>query len=215
MATRSINGMPSPVPAPASAPVELLLITGSPRAGATSTAVLQTVAETVPADTVTAQMYFGAAALPHFNPDDDYDPPHPAVAELRALIADADALLFSTPEYAGNLPGSFKNLLDWTVGGTEIVGKPTAWINPAAAGRAEGAYAALRTVLSYTGADIVEAACVRIPVARSAIDTETLTVTDPTARAALATAVTTLAAHANQAGPHPFPASDDERHPNS
>ncbi|UGQ08964.1 NAD(P)H-dependent oxidoreductase [Yinghuangia sp. ASG 101] len=176
-------------------PVEILLITGSPRAGATSTAVLQTVAEVVGPGTADPQMYFGTAALPHFNPDDDFAPLHPAVAELRALIAGADALLLSTPEYAGDLPGSFKNLLDWTVGGGEIVGKPTAWINTAAPGRADGAYAALRTVLGYTGADIVETACVRIPVARSAIDTETLTITDPDARAALAAAVTALIDH--------------------
>jgi NAD(P)H-dependent FMN reductase len=39
----------------------------------------------------------------------------PAVVELRAAIAASDAVLFSTPEYAGALPGSFKDLLDWTV----------------------------------------------------------------------------------------------------
>lgn len=177
-------------------PVEVLLITGSPRAGATSTAVLQTVGDTVDPGAVTARMYYGMSGLPHFNPDDDYAPLHPAVAELRARITGADALLFATPEYAGGLPGTFKNLLDWTVGGSEIVGKATAWINPAAVGRAEGAYAGLRTVLSYTGADIVEDACVRIPVARSAIDTETGTITDPAARTALAHAVETLTRHA-------------------
>ena len=32
--------------------------------------------------------------------------------------------MFCTPEYAGGLPGSFKNLLDWTVGGGEIYRKP-------------------------------------------------------------------------------------------
>ena len=36
---------------------------------------------------------------------------------MRAAIAAADAVVFCTPEYAGTLPGSFKNLLDWTVGG--------------------------------------------------------------------------------------------------
>ncbi|HSA53381.1 MAG TPA: NAD(P)H-dependent oxidoreductase [Yinghuangia sp.] len=191
-------------------PVAVLLITGSPRAGATSTAVLQTVSETVEAGAVTARMYFGTGGLPHFNPDDDFEPLHPAVAELRTLIARADALLFSTPEYAGDLPGSFKNLLDWTVGGSEIVAKPTGWINTAAPGRAEGAYAALRTVLAYTGADIVEDACVRIPVARSAIDTETGTITDPVARAALAKAVETLVRHTRST---PLPAPEDRQPP--
>lgn len=51
--------------------------------------------------------------LPHFDPDDDREgaPPPPPVAELRAEVATADALLLTTPEYAGALPGSFKNLL--------------------------------------------------------------------------------------------------------
>ena len=50
-------------------------------------------------------------------------------------------MLFSTPEYAGALPGSFKNLLDWTVGGGETYGMPVGWVNvsgpasPTGAGR--------------------------------------------------------------------------------
>ena len=49
--------------------------------------------------------------------------------ELRAAIERAAGVLICTPEYAGTLPGSFKNLLDWTVGGTEISDKPVAWVN--------------------------------------------------------------------------------------
>lgn len=81
-------------------------------------------------------MYDGLAALPHFNPDDDADPLPVPVAALRAAIAEATAILICTPEYAGTLPGSFKNLLDWTVGGTEICDKPVAFVNAAAPGRA-------------------------------------------------------------------------------
>jgi chromate reductase len=74
-------------------------------------------------------VFDGMALLPHFNPDDDTEPLPAPVADLRARIAAADAVLFSTPEYAGALPGSFKNLLDWTIGGGEIYQKPVAWIN--------------------------------------------------------------------------------------
>lgn len=38
------------------------------------------------------------------------------VADLRAEIHRSDAVVVSSPEYAGALPGSFKNLLDWTIG---------------------------------------------------------------------------------------------------
>ncbi|MGH4015240.1 MAG: NADPH-dependent FMN reductase [Pseudonocardiaceae bacterium] len=89
--------------------------------------------------------------LPAFNPDDDHEPLHPAVADLRRQIA-ADALLFCTPEYAGALPGSFKNLLDWTVGGSEIYGKPVCWINASSVAAPTGgadAHASLAKVLGY------------------------------------------------------------------
>jgi chromate reductase, NAD(P)H dehydrogenase (quinone) len=78
------------------------------------------------------------SVLPAFNPDDDRDPLPASVAELRAEIAAADAVIFCTPEYAGNPPGSRTNLLDWIVGGTEISAKPIVWINVAATGRGGG-----------------------------------------------------------------------------
>ena len=96
--------------------MSLLLIGGSLRGGSGNAAVLQTVHELSPESTI----YGGLGSLPHFNPDDDREPLDHAVAELRAGIKAAHALLFCTPEYAGGLPGSFKNLLDWTVGGGEI-----------------------------------------------------------------------------------------------
>ena len=106
------------------ADVRILLISGSTRRGSGNTAALRTVQALAPAG-ITAELYDGLAALPAFSPDEDERPPGPA-ADLRARIAAAGALLFCTPEYAGTLPGSLKNLLDWTVGGGEIYGKPAA-----------------------------------------------------------------------------------------
>jgi chromate reductase len=129
--------------------------------------------------------------LPHFNPDDDYDPLAPAVVELRAAIAASDAVLFSTPEYAGALPGSFKNLLDWTVGGGEIYRKPAAWINASGLNAPTGgkdAHDSLRKVLGYTGEEIIEEACVRVPIARNLVDEDGV-IRDPEARARLARAL--------------------------
>jgi NAD(P)H-dependent FMN reductase len=91
-------------------------------------------------------------------------------------------VLFCTPEYAGTLPGSFKNLLDWTVGGGQLYGKPVAWINVAAQGRGQGAQDALASVLGYVGAVIVETACRRIPVDRAAVSQDG-TISDPRFRA--------------------------------
>ena len=124
-------------------------------------------------------------AFPAFNPDDDGDRLPEAAAGLRRQIADADAVLFCTPEYAGTLPGSFKNLLDWTVGGGEIYGKPAASINVAAPGRGKGAEDTLAVVLGYVGAVVIDPACRRIPVDRAAIGPDG-TVTDPEFTAAIA-----------------------------
>lgn len=141
----------------------VLLVSGSTRSGSTNTAVLHT-AQTVTPDGVTTALYRGLAELPAFNPDDEQGTLPPAAVDLRQQIAAADAVLFCTPEYAGTLPGSFKNLLDWTVGGTEIYRKPVAWINVAAVGRGAGATASLELVLGYIGAEIIKPACIALPV---------------------------------------------------
>ncbi|MCX5197623.1 NAD(P)H-dependent oxidoreductase [Streptomyces sp. NBC_00249] len=168
-------------------PPVILLLSGSLRAGSSNEAVLRT-ARAVAAGSRTpleAVLYEGLGELPHFNPDDDTDPLPAPVAALRAAVAGAAALLVCSPEYAGTLPGSFKNLLDWTVGGTEIGDKPVAWVNAAAPGRGDGASATLRTVLGYTGASVVEEACVRIPVSRDSIGPDGL-LTSPEDRERLA-----------------------------
>ncbi|NBE56181.1 NADPH-dependent FMN reductase [Streptomyces boluensis] len=144
----------------------ILLLSGSVRSGSSNEAVLRTAQAVAPHARVETVLYAGLGGLPHFNPDDDTDPLPPPVAELRAALAAADGVLVCTPEYAGTLPGAFKNLLDWTVGGTGFADKPAAWVNAAAPGRGEGASATLRTVLHYTGAAVVEPACVRVTVNR-------------------------------------------------
>jgi chromate reductase, NAD(P)H dehydrogenase (quinone) len=157
--------------------VRVLLISGSTRNGSANSAALVTAAALAPRR-VTPVLYGGLAALPAFNPDHDGDLLPPAPAALRAEIAAAAAVLFCTPEYAGTLPGSLKNLLDWTVGGGEMNEKPAAWINVANPGRGGGATATLASVLSYVGADVIDAACRDIPVPRDAV-TQDGTVSDP------------------------------------
>jgi chromate reductase, NAD(P)H dehydrogenase (quinone) len=120
--------------------------------------------------------------------DHDRDLLPPVVGELREQIAAADGVLFCTPEYAGALPGSFKNLLDWTVGGGEMYGKPAAWINVAGEGRGMHAHASLKTVLGYVGAAIFEPACTRVVVPRDALGPDGLIVATEI-RAAIDTAL--------------------------
>jgi chromate reductase len=151
--------------------MRLLAISGSLRSGSTNDAALRTI-QTFAPDDVEVVVFEGMAALPHFNPDDDHEPLAAPVVELRRAIGSAGALLFCTPEYAGALPGAFKNLLDWTVGGPEMDGKKVAWINVSGVAAPTGgadAHDSLRRVLGYVNADVVEPACARVPLARSAV----------------------------------------------
>lgn len=160
----------------------VLLISGSTRSGSTNAAALRTVAATAPKE-VDARWYGGLTELPAFIPGAD-PAEFPAVADLRAQLCAADAVLFCTPEYAGTLPGSLKNLLDWVVGTSDLNGKPTAWINIAVTGRGDGAIATLAQVLGYVGADVAENECVRLPVRRDEIHADGLVHSDEFRRGA-------------------------------
>jgi NAD(P)H-dependent FMN reductase len=178
--------------------VNLLLISGSLRAGSTNSAALRTAVRLAPHDVHTV-LYEGMGDLPHFNPDDDAEgvTTKLAVAEMRLAVAAADALLISTPEYAGALPGALKNLLEWTIGDAGTYDKPVAWINvsgPASPTGGADAHESLRKVLGYAHADIVDAACVRVPLERQMVGEDGL-VADEDARAGIAGALEELARH--------------------
>ncbi len=127
----------------------LLLLSGSLRNGSSNTAAINTAATALPAGWC-AEIYRGMNDLRHFNPD-----------------VEAEGL------YAGALPGSIKNLFDWTVGGMETVDKPVAWLGVSSnATQASGAHESLRVVLEYTGVDFVNAACRLTPLARADVDAE-------------------------------------------
>ncbi|HEY7917740.1 MAG TPA: NADPH-dependent FMN reductase [Acidimicrobiales bacterium] len=174
----------------------MLLIPGSLRRRSTNMAVLRTARAVAPEGSATF-LFEGLATLPPFNPDADIEPLPGAVAGLRGQIREADALLFSTPEYAGGLPGAFKNLLDWTVGDDQagsVYRKPVAWINASPRG-APNAHESLRRVLGYVKADIIEAACVHIPVTEALITDDGL-LSDLTFRRQISDGLTELAARA-------------------
>jgi chromate reductase len=142
----------------------VLLIPGSTRPGSSNVAALRAAADAAPAD-VRVELFEGLRGLPAFVPEEE---PPPAVAAFLATLTAVDGVLFSTPEYAGGLPGSLKNLLDWTVAGGELYGKPVGWLDVANPGRGAGARAQLLTVLGYVGADVVDAACVSLTLSRTA-----------------------------------------------
>ena len=140
--------------------MKVLAISGSLRAASINSALLRTAARLAPAGVEV--VWCGVVGeLPLFNPDLEPHPP-PGVARLRAEVAAADALLIASPEYAHGVSGTIKNALDWLVIFEPFVAKPVAVLN--ASPRAHHADAELRETLRTMSANVVEAACVGIPL---------------------------------------------------
>ena len=74
---------------------------------------------------------FELEGIPVYNQDLDKQPPA-RVAELKARIRAADAILFATPEYNYSMPGVLKNAIDWAsrpYGDSAWQGKPVAMMS--------------------------------------------------------------------------------------
>lgn len=138
----------------------ILAVSGSLAARSSNTTLLRAAALAAPPG-VAVHLYDGLDVIPPFNPDVEASGALPdAVADLRARVGAADALLFSVPEYAHGVPGAFKNALDWLVGGPEFVGKPVAlW---SASPRATHAPASLREIVTTMSGRLVEAAALDV-----------------------------------------------------
>src|ERR671937_2995858 len=92
--------------------MKVLAISGSLRRDSYNTRLLHSAAELLP-EGVELEVWDGLKAVPPYDEDDDVEPAPAAVADLRAAIAGADAVLFATPEYNSSIPGQLKNALDW------------------------------------------------------------------------------------------------------
>jgi NAD(P)H-dependent FMN reductase len=142
-------------------------------------------------DGVVISSYVALGAVPPFNPDlDDGVTPVPnAVAHWKTAVASADAVLFSSPEYAHGIPGVLKNALDWLVGGSEVVGKRVGLLSASAASRF--AHPQLVEVLTTMNATVVPEATVVLDIPRRGVDAAQLAA-DPALAAALRAVVVSL-----------------------
>jgi chromate reductase len=93
--------------------MKILAISGSLRSGSHNTDLLRGAAASAP-DGVDVELYHGLKEIPPYDDDDDIpgNPPEP-VARFKSALAEADAILISTPEYNSSIPGVLKNALDW------------------------------------------------------------------------------------------------------
>lgn len=122
--------------------VKILGIAGSLRAGSYNAGALRAAAELVP-DGAEIEIY-DIGGLPEYNQDADANPPT-TVTELKRKIREADAILFSSPEYNYSVPGVLKNAIDLAsrpYGMSAWDGKPAAIMgaSPGAIGTARMQY---------------------------------------------------------------------------
>ncbi len=148
--------------------MRVLAISGSLRAASHNTALLRAAAQLAP-EGVEVELYSGLDQLPPFNEDHEASLPAAEVARLRDAIASADAVLISTPEYNGTVPGQLKHAIDWS---SRPYGANAAlWGKPAAAiGASTTDYGAMwaqdhiRKALGIAGARVIDA---ELPVGKA------------------------------------------------
>jgi chromate reductase len=138
--------------------MRVLGISGSLREGSHNTELLRAAAKLLPPG-AHLDVYGGLGDIPPYSEDAEHQAP-PAVAALKQAIADADVVLFSTPEYNHSLPGQLKNALDWVSrphAENPLRGKPVAVLG-ASAGvfGAVWAQAELRKVAAALGARVLD-----------------------------------------------------------
>ncbi|MDB6079285.1 MAG: NADPH-dependent reductase [Akkermansiaceae bacterium] len=148
--------------------VKILAISGSLRAVSINSAFLRAAARIAPAGVV-VEVFPSLGELPLFNPDLESSPPD-SVVDFRSRVAEADALLIATPEYAHGITGVMKNALDWLVSFEPFAYKPVSVVNTSPT--AHHADAALREILRTMSANLVGEASATIPLLGSRLDEE-------------------------------------------
>lgn len=126
-------------------------------------------------DGVSVVIADGLHDLPFYNEDLDTDAVPAAAEALRALVAEADAVLAVTPEYNGTMPAVLNNAIDWLsrpYGVGAITGKRFGVVGatPTPYG-GKWAHEDARRSATVAGAQVVD----DVLVSQSAIDVDVLT----------------------------------------
>jgi chromate reductase len=133
-------------------------VSGSLRRDSHNRRLLRAAANLLPSGVELVE-FDGLRALPPFDEDDEHTPGE-AVEAWREAVAQADVILFSTPEYNHSIPGVLKNAVDWASrpsSSAALRNKPVAVVG-ASTGMfgAVWAQAELRKVLAAAGARVID-----------------------------------------------------------
>lgn len=167
----------------------ILALCGSQRARSMSAGLLRACRDLAPAPVV-IDLFEQHKDFPLFDPERTDVPP--GVQALQDAIADADALLIASPEYAHGVTGTIKNTLDWVVSYAPFADKPVAVLNPSY--QSFHADEALKETLRTMSADLVLDACLRIPVIGSGTHPDAIAAV-PRFAATITAALSALVAH--------------------
>ena len=120
-----------------------IILVGALHTGSTNRSLAEALLRHLP-DGDTTDIYEGLRDVPFYDSDLDVPGREPeAAAALRKAVADADSVIFVTPEYNHTAPAVLVNAIDWLsrpYGDSAIKGKPVAVIG-AALGRYGGTWA--------------------------------------------------------------------------
>lgn len=155
---------------------KILAISGSTKAVSTNALYITAISRILGGD-FELTGFSSIADIPHFNPDLDQENPPNVVEALRLTVQKADGIIISTPEYAMGLPGSLKNLLDWTVSSASFSGKSVLAL--VASTQGEKAYQSIIDILTVIEArvspQLISFAKAKINNQATVTDQETLT----------------------------------------
>jgi chromate reductase len=159
-------------------------IVGSLREGSFNKGLLRAAVELAPAG-MEIEIYTRLGDIPPYN-DDVFQKGDPEpVADLKAFIRGADAILISTPEYNYGVPGVLKNAIDWAsrpAGKSALNRKPAAIMgcSPGLGGTIRAQHA-LRQTFVFTETHVMSQPEIKIPSAAPLFDS-TAKLTDETTR---------------------------------
>lgn len=159
--------------------MKVFILAGSSRQESLNRKLASSIDEMVSAGGHTSIVkHIGEFQLPLYNGDWESEHGVPQSArDLKLAMADADALIFVSPEYNGSIPGTLKNTIDWISrpdkpydGGPFLKGKPVlmASASPGYFGGARMQFH-LRDVLSQLGANVYGQS-ISVPSASKALD---------------------------------------------
>ncbi|GEP94196.1 NADPH-dependent FMN reductase [Chitinophaga cymbidii] len=106
--------------------IHIVGISGSLRKGSYNTSLLKAALDVLPEGVTAEVAHFDD--LPMYNADLDVGDRPDTVRRFREVLAKADAILISSPEYNYSIPGGLKNAVDWASRGTDapLLHKPVA-----------------------------------------------------------------------------------------